>query len=147
VLYHLGILSRPPKHRARTEAQSFDERLARRGVTEQLRPTMVAYLQQLGARLARSTVKGRATKLGHFGAHLARIDPGLASIAQLDRRRHIESYLTAVADATRPRDGRPISIEEQRDRIIAVSCFLNDIGRWGWPEAPARRLIFPREGP
>src|SRR5213076_3607612 len=27
------------------------------------------------------------------------------------------------------------------------SCFLNDIGQWGWPEAPARRLIFPREGP
>jgi integrase len=147
VLYHLGILSRPPSHRARTEAQGFDELLARRGVTDQLRPTMVAYLEQLGARLARSTVKGRATKLGHFGAHLADVDPDLASIAQLDRRHHIESYLRAVANATRPRDGLPISIEEQRDRIIAVSCFLNDIGQWGWPEAPARRLIFPREGP
>jgi hypothetical protein len=137
VLYHLGILSRPPSHRARSEPQSFDERLARRGVTEQMRSTMVAYLQQLGARLEASTVSGRATKLGHFGAHLARVDPGLESIAQLDRRRHIETYLTAVANATRPRDGRPISIEEQRDRIIAVSCFLNDIGQWGWPEAPA----------
>jgi hypothetical protein len=88
VLYHLGTISRPPSHRARTEAQGFDELLARRGVTDQLRPTMVAYLQQLGARLARSTVKGRATKLGHFGGHLADVDPGLASIAQLDRRRH-----------------------------------------------------------
>jgi site-specific recombinase XerD len=28
-----------------------------------------------------------------------------------------------------------------------VHCFLNDIGQWGWPEAPPRRLIFPRETP
>jgi integrase len=75
------------------------------------------------------------------------VAPTLASIAELDRRRHIETYLTAVADATRERDGLPISIEEQRGRIIAVSCFLNDIGQWDWPEAPPRRLIFPRDSP
>jgi integrase len=147
VLYHLGIVSRPPSHRARTEAQSFEQRLASRGVSARLRPTIVAYLQQIAARLAPSTVSGRATDLGHFGAHLAWVDPTLASIAELDRRRHIETYLTAVADATRERDGLPISIEEQRGRIIAVSCFLNDIGQWDWPEAPPRRLIFPRDSP
>lgn len=147
VLYHLGVLARPPTHRARTEAQTFDQHLARFGVSDQVRPTMVAYLQQLGARLAASTIQGRTNSLAHFGAHLARVDPGLASLADLERRRHVETYLTVIAKATRELDGLPISIEEQRRRIIAVHCFLNDIPQWGWPEAPPRRLIFPRDTP
>ncbi|MCA1677582.1 MAG: site-specific integrase [Actinobacteria bacterium] len=28
-----------------------------------------------------------------------------------------------------------------------MHCFLNDIGQWGWPQAPDRRLIFPRDTP
>lgn len=147
VLYHLGILSQPPSHRARTEAQSLDQRLARWGVTDQIRPTMVAYLERLRATLAPATVCSRATALGHFGGHLARVDPDLASVADLDRRRHIETYLTAVANATRQIDDQPISIEERRGRIIAVHCLLNDIGQWDWPESPARRLIFARDTP
>lgn len=50
VLYHLGILSRPPSHRARTEAQSYEQRLARFGVSDQLRPTLVAYLERRAQR-------------------------------------------------------------------------------------------------
>lgn len=147
MLYHLGILSRPPSHRARTEAQSLDGRLMRWGVSDRLRPTFVAYLERLRATLAPATICGRTTSLGYFGGHLGRVDPGLASIADLDRRRHIETYLTAVAEATRQIDGQPISIEERRQRVISVHCFLNDIGQWGWPEAPARRLVFPRDTP
>jgi len=147
VLYHLGILSRPPSHRARTEAQSYEQRLQRFGVSDHLRATLVAYLDRLGATLCASTVSGRATHLAHFGQHLVRIDPGLRSIADLDRRRHIETYLTAVAKATRQIDGAPVGIEDRRQRIIAVHCFLNDIGQWGWPEAPGRRLIFTRDTP
>jgi integrase len=147
VLYHLGVLPRPPAFRLAGEAQSYEQRLVRWGVSDQLRPTFVAYLEQLGAMLAPSTVSGRATHLGQFGAHLTRIDPGLQSVAELDRRRHIESYLAAVAEARSQRTGRLIGIEERRTRIIAVHCFLNDIGHWGWPEAPTRRLIFPRDTP
>jgi integrase len=44
-------------------------------------------------------------------------------------------------------DGAPISVEERRGRVITINCFLNDIGQWGWPEAPPRRLIFPRDIP
>jgi integrase len=147
VLYHLGILSRPPSHRARTEAQSYEQRLARFGVSNHLRPTVAAYLERLRATLSVATVSGRATRLAQFGQHLARVDPALGSIADLDRRRHIETYLTAVANAKRHVDDMPITIEERRSRIIAVHCFLNDIGQWGWPEAPDRRLIFPRDTP
>lgn len=147
VLYHLGILSRPPTLHARTEAESYEQRLKRFGVSDQLRPTFVAYLQRLPATLTASTVSGRATHLGRFGQHLARVDPALRSIADLDRRRHIETYLTAVANATRQVDGAPVTIEDRRGRIIALHCFLNDIGQWGWPEAPPRRLVFPRDTP
>jgi integrase len=147
VLYHLGVLPQPPAYRPSSEAQSYEQRLVRWGVSDQLRPTLVAYLEQLRATLAPSTICGRATRLGEFGAHLARVDPGLHSVAELDRRRHIETYLTAVASARNQRTGKPISIEERRTRIIAVHCFLNDIGQWEWSEAPSRRLIFPRDTP
>ncbi len=147
VLYHLGVLSRPPTLRARTEAESYEQRLRRFGVSDQLRPTFVAYLERLPATLSVSTVSGRATHLGQFGQHLARVDPGLRTIADLDRRQHIETYLTAIATATREIDGEPIGMEHRRGRVIAVHCFLNDISEWGWPEAPRRRLIFPRDTP
>ena len=55
--------------------------------------------------------------------------------------------MVANARATRATDGAPISIEEQRQRIITINCFLNDIGQWGWPEAPPRRLVFPKDIP
>jgi hypothetical protein len=85
--------------------------------------------------------------LGQFGRHLAEVDPGLDSLARLDRRRHIETYLAAVAKARRAVDGAPISVEERRCRIISLNCFLNDIGQWGWPEAPPHRLVFPGDIP
>jgi len=52
-----------------------------------------------------------------------------------------------IARATRARGGGRISIEEQRHRIITINCFLNDIGHWGWPEAPPGRLVFPKDIP
>lgn len=146
-LYHLGIFDRPPTARPAKPAQGFEQRLARAGVADWLRPTFLGYLERLGATHSRSTVCGTATKLGQFGRHLAEVDPELASLARLDRRRHIETYLAAVARATRARDGAPISTEERRGRVITINCFLNDIGQWGWPQAPPRRLIFPRDIP
>jgi integrase len=146
-LYHLGILAQPPTARPAVPAQPFEQRLTRAGVPEWLRATFLAYLERLRATHSRSTVCGTATKLGQFGRHLAEVDPELGSLAQLDRRRHIETYLAAVAQARRAVDGGPISIEERRGRVITINCFLNDIGQWGWSEAPPRRLIFPRDIP
>jgi integrase len=145
VLYHLGVLEQPPEHPLARLRQSFERRVA--AVSAPLRPSFVAYLERLTGTHARATVAGTATRLAHFGRHLATVDPGLRSLAELDRRRHIEPYLSAVASATRPSDGAPLSASERRARIIAVNCFLADIAEWGWPEAPARRLIFGRDIP
>jgi integrase len=144
-LFHLGVLAVPPPNPHEALRQSFQRRL--RDASEPLRPRMVAYLDRLTATHARGTVSGIATRLGHFARHLAMVDPDLGSLAGLDRQRHIESYLTTVAAATRPVDGRPISISERRARIISVNRFLADITEWGWPDAPARQLLFPRDVP
>lgn len=92
-------------------------------------------------------MQGTASELAHFGRFLARHDPGLASLALLDRQRHIEPYLSEVAVALNHRTGEPIAASTAKQRIQSVGSFLDAIAEWGWPEAPARRLIFPRDAP
>ena len=46
-----------------------------------LRPPFVAYLDRLTATHSRGTVTGTASRLNHFAAHLAAVDPDLASLA------------------------------------------------------------------
>jgi hypothetical protein len=72
---------------------------------------------------------------------------GLVSLADLDRRRHVESYLTATAQATNSRTGAPLSLSERRGRVLAIHCMLNDIAEWGWADAPSRRLVFSSDLP
>ena len=118
-----------------------------RGQPRRSRRPMTAYLERLHGTHARSSVQGTASELAHFGRFLARHDPGLASLALLDRQRHIEPYLNEVAAAVNHRTGAPIAASTAKQRIQTVGGFLDAIAEWGWPEAPARRLIFPRDAP
>lgn len=145
VLFHLGILASPPPDAHCQLRQSFTQRLA--DVPDALRPSLVAYLDRLTATHSRGTVTGTATRLAHFGRHLAAVDPGITSLAVLDRKRHIETYLTAVAGARSSRHGEPLSASERRGRVLAISVLLNNITEWGWPEAPPRRLVFHSDIP
>lgn len=81
---------------------------------------MVAYLQRCSATLAHSSVSGTASELAHFGRFLAANHPELATFAKLDRQRHIEPYLSAVAAARNHRTGETIAVSTQRSRIQAV---------------------------
>ncbi len=145
VLFHLGVVQTAPVNVATLLRQSFTQRM--RDATPALRPTFAAYLERLVGTHSRSTVTGTASRLNHFAAHLAGIDPGLTSLAGLDRRRHIESYLTATAEAVNSRTGAPLSASERRARVLAVHCLLNDIAEWGWDDAPPRRLVFTSDLP
>lgn len=144
VLFHLGVLADPPRNRRRRVGEPHAGHL--HGVTEPIAALLTVYLQRLVGTHAPSTINGTAIRLAHFGRHLATAEPDLASLAGLDRRRHIESYLDANATARRP-DGEPISIAERRSRIITLGRFLADITEWGWAEAPTRRLVFSRDAP
>jgi integrase len=145
VLFHLDIVDVTPPNRRRRIHDGFGHHF--HSSTDVVADVMAAYCDRLVGTHAPCTISGIGIRLGHFGRHLAATDPGLGSLAELDRQRHIEPYLTAVARATRSYDGQPISIGEQRSRIITLNRFLADLTEWGWPDAPPRRLVFPRDIP
>jgi len=145
VIYHLGAPAEPVPKRSTPGRWSWELHLA--GVPGQVRRPMTAYLERLQGTLARSSVQGTASDLAHFGRFLARCDPRLQSLAAVDRQRHIEPYLSEVAAAVNHHTGAPIAASTARARIQSVGSFLDAIAEWGWPEAPARRLIFPRDAP
>jgi integrase len=145
VLYHLGGPISEVPVRSIPERWGWHQHLD--GVTEELRQSMATYLDRLSTTLSRSTVSGTASELAHFGRFLTSIDPELTSFAGLDRRRHIEPYLSTVAAAINQRTGDPVAISTRRSRIQAVGRMLEAMTEWGWEEAPERRLVFDRDSP
>lgn len=142
VLFHLGIVDELPRAGGPVP---FAERLA--DVEPPIRETLIAYLNRKRATCQPKTVSAIATRLKHFGVFLADIDPGLRSVAALDRRAHIEPYLTSLLDATNPNNGELITVADRSRRVLAVMGFLTDITEWGWPQAPPRKLIFRDDVP
>jgi integrase len=145
VIYHLGAPAEPVPKRSTLGRWSWERHLD--GVPPQVRRPMVAYLERLQGTHARSSVQGTASELVYFGRFLARHDPELPSLSGLGRQRHIEPYLNEVAVAVNHRTGQPVAASTAKQRIQSVGIFLDAIAEWGWPEAPARRLIFPRDAP
>ena len=142
VLFHLGIIDQLPRSGGPVP---FAQRLAE--VRPPIRQTMIAYLNRKRATCQPKTVSAIATRLTHFGVFLADIDPGLESIVALDRRRHIEPYLTSLVDAVNGKTGELITVADRSRRVLALTGFLTDITEWGWPEAPPRRLVFRDDNP
>ena len=145
VIYHLGSGAEPLAKASIQWRWSWERHLE--GVPESLRVSFVRYLECCVGTHRRSTVSHMASRLAHFGRLLARLDPDLTSLAELDRQRHIEPFLHDVAAARHRFTGAPLSASERRDRIFVISRMLSAIAEWGWPEAPVRRLIFARDVP
>jgi integrase len=145
VLFHLGVVQVTPPNRRRHDHTDHAHHFG--GVPAWLAARLQNYATALTGTHAPSTLDGIAIRLAHFGRHLTAIDPALDSLANLDRQRHIETYLAAVATARAMRGGQQISAGEQRNRIITLGRFLADITEWGWPDAPVRRLVFSRDIP
>jgi integrase len=143
VLFHLGVLDTPAVPASRRVP--FEQRMAE--VAEPLRPAFVAYLHRKSATCKPKTVSSLATRLAGFGRFLAETDPGLASLAELDRRRHIEPFLTSLTSATNSVTGEPITVADQARRVHAVANLLAEITEWGWDDAPPRRLLFRSDLP
>jgi integrase len=143
ILFHLGVLDQPAAVESR--AVPFEQRMAL--VTEALRPSFVAYLDRKLATCKRKTVSSLATRLAAFGGFLADHDPDLESLAGLDRRRHIEPFLTWLATGAGNGHGEPISVADHVRRVNAAANFLAEITEWGWADAPTRRLLFPSDLP
>ena len=145
VLYHLhGQLTPPTKNPAHPR---WPWRAHFTGVPTAVADSLVAYLECASGTRTRSTVLGIACRLGHFAKFLIEVDPTFTSLAVLDRQRHIEPYLAAVAAARKPRTGTALSASERRSRILTVGRLIDDINEWGWAQAPGRKLVFARDVP
>ncbi len=145
VIYHMGAPVEPAPKRSTQWRWSWEKHLE--GVPEGIRSSMLRYLECCLGTRTRSTVSHLASRLAHFGRFLASNDPDLASLGQLDRQRHIEPYLAAVAVTRHWHTDAPLSASERRGRIHAVGNMLANIAEWGWAEAPARRLVYVRDAP
>jgi site-specific recombinase XerD len=143
VLFHLGVLARPPV--TGPQPVSFTSRLE--GITPPLAAQMTAYLELKLATCRPKTVSSLATRLTHFGRFLTRTDPDLVTVAGLDRQRHIEPYLASLPAAPNSKNNGVLTVADQHRRVLAVAGFLTDITRWGWTDAPQRQLMFPADAP
>lgn len=143
ILFHLGVLDN--QARPAVTALTLEQRMV--DVPAALRPAFVAYLNRKYATCVPKTVSSLATRLAHFGRYLAAADPSLTSLNQLDRRRHIEPFITSLTTATNSVTGEPITVADRIRRIHAVGNFLAEITEWGWDGAPPRRLIFRTDMP
>jgi integrase len=145
VLYHLGTpVTAPVKNCAHLRWPAGRHVI---GVPEPVAASLARYLECAAGTRTANTVAHIAGRLGHFVRFIADLDPALDSLADLDRQRHIEPYLATTAAAVNPRTGAPLSASERRSRILTVGRMIDDVIEWGWAEAPARRLIFPRDVP
>jgi integrase len=143
VLFHLQILPEPPRRPA--GPASLTDRTA--GITAGIADALVSYLELKKATCTAKTVSSLASRLTHFGRFLTQADPGLNTLAGLDRHRHIEPYLASLPGAPSSKNDAVISVGEQQRRVLAAAGLLTDITAWGWAEAPGRRLIFPGDIP
>src|SRR6266571_1555453 len=115
VIYHLGAPAEPVPKRSTLGRWSWERHLE--GINPGIRRSMVSYLETCHATRSRTTVSSMGSELAHFGRFLAEVDPGLDSLAGLQRQRHIEAYLGVVARAVNHRTGAPIAASTQRSRI------------------------------
>lgn len=138
VLFHLGVVDELPP--SAEGPRSLEVRMT--AVHPPLQASFVAYLQRKMGTCQPKTVSGLATRLANFGQFLGEVDPNLSSLADLDRRRHIEPYLNALTTTVSSKNGQVITRADQARRAIAVRGFLADIADWGWDDVPARKLVF-----
>jgi integrase len=142
VLFHLGVLDTPPPDPRQRQGLAGHYS----GVPEPLRTLLLEYCTLAAATRAPTTVKAIASHLAGFGRFLGSCDPSLTDLSLLERQRHIEPWLTALADA-RHDDGTAMSVGHRRAQILTVRQFLAEIAEWDWPSAPHRTLIFSRDIP
>jgi len=95
--------------------------------------------------------------IDHFGRFLAETDTQLVTLAELDRQRHIEPFLTALTQTpNRKRDGLRSPADRAR-RVLAISSVgrvhprlivagMSDEWKWGRRDGRRRRAGSSRGG-
>jgi integrase/recombinase XerD len=110
-------------------------------VTSGFADTARRYLEQVTVSLRPSTVTHIEHDLRRFGTWLTTNYPDVASCAELQRE-HIEAFKTWLSTTPTPRTGKPLNRVSIKNTLINLHCFFNRITEWGYPNAPARPLVF-----
>ena len=147
LLYEAGILDHPARIQHGEGPTSRERRLKVVGAAE-IRRTILRYLELRSGVLRPATIEKLLSSLAIFGEFLTDRYPELTSLAHLERSQ-IEAYFTWSAARTwRGRfEGRPVGPWPVTEAVITLRSFLEDIGAWGWAEAPPRRLVFSTDTP
>jgi integrase len=150
LLFETRVIDTPP--RRRPWAGTLEQRFADVAMAPEIRRVLLRYVRTRAAVLRPRSVESLASDLLPFAEYLTASQPAITSLRQL-RRDHVESYLTW--NRSRPwrgqraaaGNGRVISAAVAQSTVLSLRNMLDDIGAWGWPEAPPRRLVFAADVP
>ena len=147
LLFEAGLADCPPPRRRVGGPLTRAQRLAPIA-SPQIRDTFLAYLDARSAVLRPKTISKLTSALAIFGEFLTTEFPAVTSIAAIERR-HIQSFLTwtATRQCRNYYRGRTVGPFVTAHAAIVLRGFFDDITEWGWPQAPARRLMFASDIP
>ena len=148
LLFEAGMVDLPAQHRREGGPATRQARLAAVASPE-IRRTLLAYLEVRATVLRPKTIEKLTSALAIFGEFVCDHDPGLCSVAGLERR-HVEAFLAWTS--TRAGRGshdrtRTVGAHVHAHAAITLRAFLDDITAWGWADAPRQRLMFDTDIP
>lgn len=108
--------------------------------------TMRRYLSQLALSMRPGTVALIDTTLRHLASYLTEHHEGLSTVADIERT-HIEGF-KAWLNARPGYRGRRDPVKTTIGmRMSHLRCFFDRIIEWGYPDVPARNLVFAGDMP
>ena len=114
--------------------------------TPMLIATMRRYLSQLALSMRPGTVALIDTTLRHLASYLSEHHEGLSTVADIERT-HIEGF-KAWLNARPGYRGRRDPVKTTIGmRMSHLRCFFDRIIEWGYPDVPARNLVFAGDMP
>ena len=147
LLFEAGLADCPPARRRVGGPLTRQQRLATTSAPE-IRSTFLDYLDARSAVLRPKTIAKLVSALAIFGEFLSDRFPDVTTIAEIERR-HTQAFLTwtATRECRNYYRGRTVGPFVTAHAAIVLRGFFDDITEWGWPQAPARRLMFTSDIP
>ena len=143
LLFHAGIL---PETAARAQSRPARAReVLWAGIPVPISAVVWRYLDQLATVRAVDTVTNHEGYLRRFFAWLAGAHPDVQHLPDLTRG-HIEDFKRWL-QATPCASGRPYQRPTIAGTLGTLRRFFQTLQEWGWPEAPARPLLFAGDRP
>ncbi|MEO5899256.1 MAG: tyrosine-type recombinase/integrase [Ilumatobacteraceae bacterium] len=147
LLFEAGLADCPPAQRREGGPLTRQQRLATTDASE-IRRTFIEYLDARSAVLRPKTIAKLTSALAIFGEYLSDRFPDVTTIDGIERR-HVQAFLTwtATRECRNYHHGRTVGPFVTAHAAIVLRGFFDDITEWGWPQAPARRLMFTSDIP